>query len=496
MTRQTQNGEGAREADLLADAMPQLVWTALPDGTVDYYSARYKEFKGIERLPDGSWKWDMVLHPDDLAPTVEAWNRSVAGGVPYEIEHRVCRADGQMRWYLSRAMPSLDLEGRVRKWYGTTTDIDRGKRAQEFLKVRLKLSQIALGGDLEALLQHSLDAAELFTQSSIGFFHFVDADEEVLSLQTWSTNTLRLMCTAEGKGSHYPVSLAGVWADCVKTRAPVIHNDYEGLAHKKGLPTGHAPVTRELVVPLFQQERIVAIIGVGNKATHYSDQDVEPLRELGSITMDLAGRIRLEKALAVSEHRFRAIADYTVDWENWLGPGGELLWVNPAVEKVTGYKAAESEALEDFPYCLFIEGDREKVRALHRQVCEGATCEDVELRITCKDGSHKWVSLSLQPICDASGANLGSRSSLRDITARKQLEEEREGLISNLNRAIEEIKVLEGIIPICASCKKVRDDEGYWTQVDAYITKRTDALFSHGICPDCIRRLYPEFAED
>ena len=69
-------------------------------------------------------------------------------------------------------------------------------------------------------------------------------------------------------------------------------------------------------------------------------------------------------------------------------------------------------------------------------------------------------------------------------------------MITELQSAIEHIKTLRGIIPICASCKKIRDDKGYWQQVEAYVSRHTEAQFSHGVCPDCMKKLYPEFCED
>jgi PAS domain S-box-containing protein len=118
----------------VADAMPQLVWTAGPDGKVDYYNARTSEFAGFERRPDGSWSWEVVLHPDDRAATMAAWTQAVASGSAYEIAHRVLGADGRYRWYLSRATSARDPAGRILKWYGTATDIDAQKHAEAALK--------------------------------------------------------------------------------------------------------------------------------------------------------------------------------------------------------------------------------------------------------------------------------------------------------------------------------------------------------------------------
>jgi len=90
----------------------------------------------------------------------------------------------------------------------------------------------------------------------------------------------------------------------------------------------------------------------------------------------------------------------------------------------------------------------------------------------------------------------GRRVSNRDITDKKQAEELKEKLFMELQKAMDEIKKLSGFIPICASCKKIRDDEGYWKAVEVYIGERTGAQFSHGICPECARKLYPEYYHD
>jgi len=81
---------------------------------------------------------------------------------------------------------------------------------------------------------------------------------------------------------------------------------------------------------------------------------------------------------------------------------------------------------------------------------------------------------------------------VRDITARRAAEAERDRLIDELQQALSEIKTLSGIIPICSGCKKIRDDSGYWHGVEAYVAEHTDADFSHGICPECVARLYPD----
>ena len=90
---------------------------------------------------------------------------------------------------------------------------------------------------------------------------------------------------------------------------------------------------------------------------------------------------------------------------------------------------------------------------------------------------------------------VGAVSVNRDITQKKRLEKEREQLITNLKQALEQVKLLSGLVPICSSCKNIRDDAGFWQRVEVYIEAHSEAEFTHGICPDCIQRLYPDYAD-
>ncbi len=104
--------------------------------------------------------------------------------------------------------------------------------------------------------------------------------------------------------------------------------------------------------------------------------------------------------------------------------------------------------------------------------------------------------VTVSPLHDSEGRLLGSVHVAHDITDRKRAEEDRERLIDQLQEALTEVKRLSGLLPICASCKKIRDDKGYWRQVEEYIREHSEAEFSHSICPECAKRLYPEFFAD
>ncbi len=105
-----------------------------------------------------------------------------------------------------------------------------------------------------------------------------------------------------------------------------------------------------------------------------------------------------------------------------------------------------------------------------------------------------YVEVSATPIKDDNGKIIQVIHVTRDITARKKAEEERERLIRELQKALGEIKTLAGLLPICANCKKIRDDKGYWNQIEVYISEHSEAEFSHSLCPQCAEKLYPEYS--
>lgn len=115
----------------IADSVPQLVWIAREDGTVEYYNSQAKRYRGIEQRTPDEWEWRPVIHPDDLARTLDRWEHARANTDWYECEHRVRMADGSWRWHLSRARRAEE-DGRIR-WYGTATDIDDAMRYEQQL---------------------------------------------------------------------------------------------------------------------------------------------------------------------------------------------------------------------------------------------------------------------------------------------------------------------------------------------------------------------------
>ncbi len=112
-----------------------------------------------------------------------------------------------------------------------------------------------------------------------------------------------------------------------------------------------------------------------------------------------------------------------------------------------------------------------------------------------KDDTKLFVEVSAASVTSVSGNTVGRMASFIDITKRKEIENDREELIKKLQHALDTIKVLRGIIPICASCKKIRDDKGFWNHLEAYLKENSEAVFSHGICPECSEKLYGPYSK-
>ncbi len=136
----------------LANAMPQIVWMARPDGYVDYYNDRWYEYTGFPRGDGGDASWEPIIHPDELQFCLDRWYHSIRTGEAYEIEYRYLdRRTGDYRWHLGRALPIRDHAGRILRWYGTATDIDAQRRAE------------AMARDSEQSLSLAIDATGVGT---------------------------------------------------------------------------------------------------------------------------------------------------------------------------------------------------------------------------------------------------------------------------------------------------------------------------------------------
>jgi len=292
----------SEQMSLVMNGIPALV--AHVDRTQHYLYANraYAEWFGLpqEEIPG---KTVREVIGDEAYAGSRPYMEDALQGKAGELE-RVVMKSGEKRVQNIHYLPQFGEQGAFSAYFAFITDVTETKRKNALNASQLHLVQFAQDHSLDELLEETLNEAEKLTDSVIGFYHFVAADQTTLTLQNWSTRTKTRFCKADAKGMQYDIGRAGVWVDCVHQRTAVIHNDYASLPHRKGLPEGHAPVVRELVVPVMRGERITAVLGIGNKASDYTEEDRVTVSILADLAWEIVERKRTEEALRESNERF------------------------------------------------------------------------------------------------------------------------------------------------------------------------------------------------
>jgi PAS domain S-box-containing protein len=347
----------------------------------------------------------------------KAFQLCINQGISYDLELPFVSNAGRQLWVRTTARALLK-DGRVAKVVGNIMDITRRKKTELLLQARLRLSELSMALSLEELLQRILDEAEALTGSQIGFFHFLEKDQQTLRLQTWSANTFRSNCTSPGQGLHYSIEKAGVWGDCIRERRPVIHNDYASLPHRKGMPQGHVPVFRELVVPIFLADLIVAVFGVGNKPLDYDELDIELISSLGELAWDIVLRRQAQTALRESEERFRGVFDISSMGIAIVETDSQrFLKVNASFLKIVGY--TEEELLCKNVSDITHPEDREREQQRILQKIQNPDEKFfIEKRYIRKDGDIRWVQVTGDYLRSESGQIL-TIGNVIDVTESK-----------------------------------------------------------------------------
>jgi len=248
------------ELRTLADAMPQLAWIVEPDGTMAWYNQRWYDYTGTtpEQMRGDGWK--QVFAPDCLPAMKERWELSRASGAPFELEVPIRSADGEFRWFLMHANPLLNTDGGVSRWFGTSTDVDQVKRAQEALRDETAILELlnrtgnalASTRDLHQLLQEVTDAATGISGARFGvfFYHSVSAGGQPQVLHTLSSGAPDSFADF---GQPHAAALFGL-AFCGGgvVRSNDLPNDSRNLQDNLCLagPPGQLPIRSYLALPV------------------------------------------------------------------------------------------------------------------------------------------------------------------------------------------------------------------------------------------------------
>lgn len=286
-------------------------------------------------------------------------------------------------------------------------------------------ARLAPSGE-RACIEAGLEAAQSISRSTVGYLHFIDEDMRTIELCAWSQDTLA-QCRAE-YDQHYPLDRAGIWADCVRLKRPVIHNDYGGVVGRRGLPGGHITLKRHLAVPVTEGGKVRMVIGVGNKSEPYDSGDVEVLASLADGLWGILARVRSHTQLRTSERMLREAQEiaHLGSWECDLATGQLTL------SEIAAGLLLPSEAFpEDAPAraitlaelrALLGPGEWEDYR---RQLSAQAAVDNalnLELRYRPAGGDPLLLRLRGSVTRAPDGTPLRAVGTLQDITSHSELD--------------------------------------------------------------------------
>lgn len=214
-----------------------------------------------------------------------------------------------------------------------------------------------------------------------------------------------------------------------------------------------------------------------------------------SLASEIKQKKRLENRQNQRERQYRRMVENLGD--NYLlyrhYPDGTLTYVSPSIREMFGVPADDAIGMKWRDLADWSPESIARIRKIAKAPILGDSngLVSMELEYVHPDGTSRIIEVTAHQVV-TEGIVISIEGIAHDVTRRIELTKEREKLILDLRRALGELKTLSGLLPICANCKKVRDDKGYWNQIEDYVAQRSEARFSHGICPDCARQLYPE----
>jgi PAS domain S-box-containing protein len=291
---------------------------------------------------------------------------------------------------------------------------------------------------------------------------------------------------AQASGTIFFVESVGTLADSIARLSPggidVILLDLT-LPDHQGLDTFVEVYNRAADLPIVVltalEDETIALAALRDGAQDYLIKSEINARLLVRAVRYAVERKRGEEARS----RLAAIVESSHDAIIGLSLEGLIVSWNTGAELMFGHNF--EDVIGRPSSVLQPSGHFDEMPALLDQLKTGQFVKDFEaLRIT-HDGREVHLAISVSPIKNSLGKLIGASMIARDIDDRKRHEQERERLIGELQAALTRVKALHGMLPICASCKKIRDDHGYWTQVEVYVMDHSQAEFTHGICPEC-----------
>ncbi len=313
---------------------------------------------------------------------------------------------------------------------------------------------------------------------------------------------------------HLKGNLGEAWHTIiVRGKSDVLKASHESLAFfiKLGIVLSFAIaflaffIGRMVALPIVRISETAKTIGQGNLDVEITTQSKDELgilaasfnqmtRNLKSITAsrdeldrEINERKEAETALKLSEANLRRAQKVGKMGSWYLDLSTNDLEWSEEVYRI--FNVSEGKKLTYDKFLTIVHPDDHEFVSAAWEAALNQAPYDIEHRIVV-GGVEKWIREIAEVVFDPNGKALRGIGTVQDISDRKNIEKEREKMIEELQTALEEVKTLQGFIPICASCKKIRDDKGYWNQLENYIETHSDAAFSHSMCPECSDKLY------
>jgi PAS domain S-box-containing protein len=438
--------ESERRYRDLADAMPQIVWSARADGTFDYFNDRWYHFTGFERGVASEQGWDPILHPDDVERTRSSWNESLRSGQPYDIEYRIRDRSGAYCWHLCRALSVRDTNGAIVRWYGTSTDVEELKRTQSELSERetilqqqnlllqtlLDVSEVMSAElDVTKLVQFITDAATQLAGAQFGafFYNVVDAAGESYMLYTISGVPREAF--SKFQMPRNTAIFAPTFSGAGIVRSDDIRRDprYGKNEPYHGMPAGHLPVVSYLAVPVISKRgHVIGGLFFGHaeegKFTEESERLVAGVAAQAAIAIDNARLIvdatQSAERVRREEERYRTLVTATSQIVWSAAPDGAFAAEVPAWSELTGQSAAEQSG---FGWLAAVHSDdRDRVRNAWQESVSSGSPFNGEYRVR-TNGAYRWFAARGYALRDEDGGMREWIGAASDIDDRRRSEE-------------------------------------------------------------------------
>jgi PAS domain S-box-containing protein len=307
-------------------------------------------------------------------------------------------------------------------------------RTQEIYEALLYIETLS-GEANTVVLNFILEKAIELTQSAIGYIYLYDEETEILTNYAWS-NDVMPACTVDNPQAAYALCKTGLWGEAIRQRRPIITNDYAGNhPHKKGLPQGHVPLSKHMNVPIYQENRIVALIGVANKGDDYDQFDVNTLQVLMNNAYSKLMRFDIATKLKISEVRYRSTFEQAATGIVYSDLKGNIIDANQTFCGIVGYSLNELKQMtvEDLTYPEdFIENKRLQTELIR----DNQHNLSMEKRYICKNGRLTWAHLTASLVQDGESAYFVGM--IQDINEKKQAEEALQAYRNQLEEIVEE----------------------------------------------------------